>query len=64
MDVPRVGERPAPLAAEATWAYSPAPFRLPQDEPYLLVYSTAHDIKLGAVPLQEPNTTPQAGVGG
>jgi len=36
----------------------------PRVETYLLVYSTAHDIKLGAVPLQEPNTTPQAGVGG
>ena len=36
----------------------------PRVETYLLVYSTAHDIKLGAIPLQEPNTTPQAGVGG
>jgi hypothetical protein len=31
---------------------------------YLLSYSTAHRIGLGAVPLEEPNTTPVPGVGG
>jgi heme-degrading monooxygenase HmoA len=36
----------------------------PRVETYALVYSSAHNIGLGAVPLQEPNTTPQAGVGG
>jgi len=36
----------------------------PRIETYLLTYSTAHRIGLGSVPLEEPNTTPVAGVGG
>ena len=36
----------------------------PRVDSYLLAFSTAHRIKLGEVPLQTPNTTPVAGVGG
>ena len=58
-----------PLAAGLARAHSALPLaRLiegaPGVETCVLVYSTAHKIGLGAVPLQEPNKTPKAGVGG